>query len=90
MTALNFKLADDNQQAEMIEAIAAPVWGAIKEWQAADPDGRPQMDYAAIAAAAEFYLREHATASDFAALCEKSQREILSRLDRDAAAMYLQ
>lgn len=90
MTAANFRLADDAQRAEMIEAIAAPVWGAIKEWQAADPDGRPQMDYATIVEAAEDYLRSNANRSDFDVMAETSQHEILAKLNRAGAALYLQ
>jgi hypothetical protein len=80
---------NDRQREEIVECITDEAWGAIKDWQSADPDGRPQIDHTTVAYAVETFMgaarRQH---PDGGQLVTEGVAAVLTALNREGAAIY--
>jgi hypothetical protein len=86
---ISFDSWNDRQRSEIVECITDEAWGAIKEWQAADPDGRPQLARDAVAQAAEDFIGpQRKRHPDGGALVTEGVAAVLQALGRGSAAIY--
>ncbi len=80
-------LRDLRVREEILSSLIDETWGAVKAWQQAD-ERRPQMEYAAVAAAAEDYLRGLPHHQDGEKLITEGVAALLKILGCEDAAIH--
>lgn len=86
MTRFNYR--DERVKTETLYCLTDSVWNAVKSWQQAD-ENRPHLEYEQVEQAVDDYLFAVQRADNCSDLVDKATLELLDRLDRAAAKIYL-